>query len=333
MAGHHDADVHTVLSSSSTNAPHSVSVQTDLTLEEVDKLEVTNGMWLNDASSVIQENDRLRQQTIELKLKLDAITFSKDFFLDADDKVKYYTGLSTWPVLNTLFNFLESAIGTKGHSVISRFQQLILTLIRLRLCLHFQDLAYRFGIHHTTASRIFTSVLHVMYERLSFLIFWPERETLRATLPVDFRKHCPTCTVIIDCFEIFIDRASDLLARAQTYSHYKSHNTVKYLIGITPQGSVSFISNGWGGRASDKHITENCGLLNKIIPGDTILADRGFDIKESIGMYCATVRMPTFTRGKKQLTGVEVEQTRSIANERVYWNVLCYCSNANFYLR
>ena len=51
---------------------------------------------------------------------------------------------------------------------------------------------------------------------------------------------------------------------------------------ITPQGSVCFISNGWGGRASDKHITENCGLLNKIIPGDTILADRGFDIIKSL---------------------------------------------------
>ena len=35
-------------------------------------------------------------------------------------------------------------------------------------------------------------------------------------------------------------------------------------------------------------------------------------------MYCATVRMPTFTRGKKQLTGVEVEQTRSIANVRIH---------------
>ena len=127
-----------------------------------------------------------------------------------------------------------------------------------------------------------------------------------------------TCTVIIDCFEIFIDSPSDLLARAHTYSHYKSHNTVKYLIGITPQGSVSFISNEWGGRASDKHITKNCGLLNKIIPGDTILANHDFDIKESIGMYCATVQMPTFTRGKKQLTGVEVEQTRSIANVRIY---------------
>ena len=90
-------------------------------------------------------------------------------------------------------------------------------------------------------------------------------------MPMCFRKHCPTCVVIIDCFEIFIDRPTNLLARAQTYSSYKHHNTVKYLIGITPQGTVSFISKGWGGRVSDKHLTENSNLLSSLIPGDTVL--------------------------------------------------------------
>ena len=88
-------------------------------------------------------------------------------------------------------------------------------------------------------------------------------------------KNCPNCIVIIDCFEIFVDRPSDLLARAHTYSTYKHHNTVKYLIGVAPQGSVSFISDGWGGRASDKYITEHSTLLRNFIPGDTVLADRG----------------------------------------------------------
>ena len=54
-------------------------------------------------------------------------------------------------------------------------------------------------------------------------------------------------TVIIDCFEVFIERPSNLLARAQTYSNYKSHNTVKVLIGITPQGTISFVSEAWVG--------------------------------------------------------------------------------------
>ena len=65
-------------------------------------------------------------------------------------------------------------------------------------------------------------------------------------------------------------------------------------------------------------LTGNCGLLDKLLPGDTILADRGFDIKDSVGLYCATVKLPSFTKGKKQLTGIDVEQTRRIANIRIH---------------
>ena len=103
-----------------------------------------------------------------------------------------------------------------------------------------------------------------------------------------------------------------------TYSSYKHHNTVKYLIAITPQGTVSFISQGWGGRASDKYITENDNFLNNLLPGDTILADRGFDLNDTMGFYAATIKIPAFTKGKKQLDPIDVEQTRSIANVRIH---------------
>ena len=176
----------------------------------------------------------------------------------------------------------------------------------------------RFGIHSSTVSRTFSTVIDILHERLKHLILWPERDALKKTMPMDFRKHCPTCAVIIGCFEIFIDRPSALLARAQTYSSYKHHNTVKYLIGITPQGSVNFISKGWGGRVSDKHLTENSGLLRNLLPGDTVLADHGFDIKDSVGLYCATIKIPAFTKGQKQLSGIDVEQTRRIANVRIH---------------
>ena len=39
-----------------------------------------------------------------------------------------------------------------------------------------------------------------------------------------------------------------------------------------------------------------------------------FDIQESVGLFCATVKIPAFTKGKVQLSSIDVEQTRRIAN-------------------
>ena len=125
-------------------------------------------------------------------------------------------------------------------------------------------------------------------------------------------------TIIIDCFEIYIDRPSNLLARAQTYSHYKSHNTVKVIIRITPQGSVCFVSKAWGGRTSDKYLTNHCGMLKNLKPGDVVMADRGFTIEENQSLYQAKLAIPAFTKGKSQLDPVSVEKTRGIANVRIH---------------
>ena len=99
---------------------------------------------------------------------------------------------------------------------------------------------------------------------------------------MSFRKHFGTkVAIIIDCFEVFTEKPAALKARAQTFSTYKHHNTVKFLIGISPQGVTSYISKAWGGRVSDKHLTENCGILKNLLPNDIVLADRGFDVQES----------------------------------------------------
>ena len=47
--------------------------------------------------------------------------------------------------------------------------------------------------------------------------------------------------------------------------------------------------------------------IGKQLPGDLILADRGFNIHDSAGLYCAQVKVPPYTRGKKQLSKAEVD--------------------------
>lgn len=111
-------------------------------------------------------------------------------------------------------------------------------------------------------------------DSLRFLIVWPQKEAIIRNLPKAFKGKYRNTRVIIDCSEIFIMRPTNLLARNITYSNYKHHNTIKILIGITPSGAISFLSDCWGGRVSDKELTINSGFLDKLEYKDQV----GFNV-------------------------------------------------------
>lgn len=137
-------------------------------------------------------------------------------------------------------------------------------------------------------------------------------------MPQVFKDLYPRTRCIIDCSEIFIERPLSYQARAKTYSNYKKNNTVKFLIGITPNGAISFISTCWGGRATDKIITQKSGFLDLVEHGDTILADRGFDIADDLGVFGARLEIPAFTKNKKQLSLLEVEYSKRLSKVRIH---------------
>lgn len=266
--------------------------------------------------------DVLNHSTAELSdLRKKALDreFNQDAFQNNEEKTTFYTGLPNFFVLMQVFGLCEPYITFTPLSALSKFEQFILVLIRLRLNLSLQDLAFRFNVSCSTVSRIWHKIIGILHERLEFIIEWPEREVLQATMPMSFRQAfgCKVA-VIVDCFEVLIERPSNLLARAQTWSNYKHSNSAKFLIGISPSGYVTYISRAWGGRASDKQITEESSLLKNLLPGDIVLADRGFTIEDSVGFYCASLKMPAFTKGKSQLSAYEVEETRKLANVRIH---------------
>ena len=137
-------------------------------------------------------------------------------------------------------------------------------------------------------------------------------------MPNVFIKHFQNVRCTIDCSEIFIEQPTSFQARAQTYSNYKKHNTVKFLIGIIPAGVISYLSPCWGGRVSDKELTRESGFLNLIDPGDEILANQGFLIEDELAIRGARLTIPAFTRGKSQLSREEVERSRQMAMVRIH---------------
>lgn len=289
-----------------TNDPESgVSTQTDLTMDEIDL-----------KSSQL---DFAIKKTAELEMHIEKSPFGLMDECENDNKWKYYTGFQYNIVKIVIFETVENYIYTTSTTVLSKFNQVLLTLIKLRLDLHFKDLAYRFKISPTTASTYFINIIDLLYKRLKSLIIWPSRSVSNLNIPLCFKEvfHDKT-TVIIDCFEVFIEKPSSLLTQQQCWSNYKHHQTIKFLIGITPQGSICYISETWGGRASDKQIVELSGFLDNIKPGDCVLADRGFTIKDSLGILQAKLVIPAFTKKQNQLYPLEIEETRHIAHVRIH---------------
>ncbi|XP_043951774.1 uncharacterized protein LOC122819259 [Gambusia affinis] len=264
-----------------------------------------------------EEINRLLQENRELRSELSKKQLDADFLKDDTEKVEYYTGLPCFVILLSLFNTVRPFLPASKD--LSQFQMVLLTLMRLRLDLPVQHLCHLFNVSHKTLSNAFADTLDVLYARLKPMVSWPERHCLQAAMPPRFLETFgDRVAIIVDCFELGRERPSNLKAQAQSFSRHKGRHTMKYLIGVTPHGSISFISKGWGGRASDKHITENCGLLSNLLPGDVVLADRGFDIKDSVGMMCAEVQTPTFTKRRRQLDAKDVEDTRALAHLRVH---------------
>lgn len=67
---------------------------------------------------------------------------------------------------------------TQCNNSLTKLQEFILFLMKLRLNLHNVDLAFRFGASKATVSRIFDKRLHCAYCRLNTQIVWPERATI-----------------------------------------------------------------------------------------------------------------------------------------------------------
>ena len=111
-------------------------------------------------------------------------------------------------------------------------------------------------------------------------------------MPDCFKFDYPFTRVILDCTEIFIEKPSCFRAQSATYSSYKSHNTAKGLVGISPQGAVTFVSDLFGGRASDRQIVVSSGILDLLEPGDSVMADRGFEIQDLLVSKKASFKYP-----------------------------------------
>ncbi|XP_064485722.1 uncharacterized protein LOC135398196 [Ornithodoros turicata] len=291
--------------------------------------------------------EQLKSQTSEIHLlrselaiaqaenqELEQVTpFGIAKFKGDDDDIQFYTGLPSYGHFCALLSFLDP--GENGKNIIrnegtrrseqsgrpqkvSVENQLFLVLVKLRLGLFHKHLGTLFGISISTVSRIFSTWIDFMYLQLAQLPLWLSREAVDEAMPPDFSEKYPSTRVILDATEVKCDVPTSFVTQSGLYSHYKSAHTFKGLVGIAPNGLLTFVSELFTGCTSDKECVIKSGFLElPFEPGDSVMADKGFKIDDLLQSKGVGLNIPPFLR-KDQFTPEEVQETQNIAALRIH---------------
>ena len=195
-------------------------------------------------------------------------------------------------------------------------EQLFMFLVWLRCGFGQKHLAWLFGVGRSTVSRYLITWSNYSYFCLGSIPIWPSKDQGTSSMPICFKDSYPSTRCIIDCTEIFVQVPSSLI----TQSACKHHVTYKALVGISPSGAITFVSQLYPGSLSDKEIVARCGILNPGLwdKGDSIMADRGFTIQELLDPLGVKLNITAFLDGKEQLDKEDVVLSQAIASIRIH---------------
>ena len=160
--------------------------------------------------------------------------------------------------------------------------------------------------------------MKLIRSQLGHLIRMPNRETIQYYSPPSFKQLFPNVVIVIDCTELEMEKPSALNNQSACYSSYKSRTTMKVLVGITPSGVFSFISELFPGSTSDQEIVKQSNFLNILSPGDSVMADKGFNIRDELASIGAILEEPSFLKSNTQFTEAEINYNKAIASLHIH---------------
>ncbi|KAJ8671957.1 hypothetical protein QAD02_003216 [Eretmocerus hayati] len=177
----------------------------------------------------------------------------------------------------------------------------------------------QFDLLGSQIGRIFNKSVKVLAHLLKNLVYPVPMSSVKKNLPIPSRANFNGVYVIIDVFEIEIEKPSNPLYQALTWSDYKKCNTIKYIIGITPDGTIIYISQGYGGRISDVLVFEICGIMDILPENSGVMADRSFKQMDAIlnTKGCKLIRPPSVSNSTKP-SKQDVLLTKRIASLRIH---------------
>lgn len=133
------------------------------------------------------------------------------------------------------------------------------------------------------------------------------------TLQTDTVRFC------MDCTEFRAESHTDLRHGIASFSKYKTGTTVKFLVAVSPTGTIVFVSYGYPWGVTDRQLTDASGLMKYLESGDVVLADRGFLIAQRLA-GCEAHLLVAHTRFDKadRFAPDQLLKRKSLSNVRIH---------------
>lgn len=242
----------------------------------------------------------------------------------SDEVIRMETGLPDKAMFRRVVGLVERfegsivyAAGWTGESITIECQ-VFMALMKLHQNYTNLHLAQLFCCSSTTVANVVKTMIHLLHKVLfsKMMATVPSLQKNRESMPASFVPSASNCRMIIDCTDFKVDAPKDMDKAKLMYSAYRGMHSCKALIGVAPNGVITYCSPLFLGSTSDKAITAQCGLLEHLEAGDMIMADKGFLISDLLPEGVSVNIPPFLNKGK--FSESEVRATRVVARNRIH---------------
>lgn len=193
----------------------------------------------------------------------------------------------------------QREIGGGRRTELDGRDQVLLTVVWLRVYPTHEVLGYLFGISDSTVSRIIQRLLPVLEQAGRDTMRMPDPGRKRRRSLDQLLSDTPELAVVIDSFEQKIQRPKDPGQRDQFYSGKKKTHTLKSQVAVNEEtGAIVDVSESVAGPLADIKLLQQSGLMKRLpqgVGGIGDLAYVGIDKLHPKGLAASPRRKP---RGK-----------------------------------
>lgn len=211
----------------------------------------------------------------------------------------------------------KHAVGAGHPFALAPQEQLLLSVVWLRLYPTMEVLGYLFGVSDTTALRVVGRVLPLLEQAGRDTMRQPDAGRTQRRSLEEVVGCVPDLGVVIDSLEQAVQRPRDRTEADRYYAGKKKTHTLKSQVAVEQHsGRLLDISPSVRGPTADSTLLAHSGLLGRLDPATVLYGDKAYRVLQR-WWTAAWVVVPRYKPRSKPRPPQDVAYNRTVARDRI----------------